>query len=80
MHSIKSHICSASLTLLLNFPGNGFKLFRVSSTENENEQVPPKISTTNTNWFLSIFATHKRKTTTEQGNAVILSAIDSLAQ
>ncbi|KAI5561626.1 hypothetical protein BDE02_15G000100 [Populus trichocarpa] len=46
--------------------GNGFKLFRVSSTENENEQVPPKISTTNTNWFLSIFATHKRKTTTEQ--------------
>ncbi|KAI5561628.1 hypothetical protein BDE02_15G000100 [Populus trichocarpa] len=51
--------------------GNGFKLFRVSSTENENEQVPPKISTTNTNWFLSIFATHKRKTTTEQGNAAV---------
>ncbi|XP_034907995.1 uncharacterized protein [Populus alba] len=51
--------------------GNGFKLFRVSSTENENEQVPTKISTTNTNWFLSIFATHKRKTTTEQGNAAV---------
>ncbi|XP_011003329.1 PREDICTED: membrane protein of ER body-like protein isoform X2 [Populus euphratica] len=51
--------------------GNCFKLFRVSSTENENEQVPPKIATTNTNWFLSIFATHKRKTTTEQGNAAV---------
>ncbi|KAF9667223.1 hypothetical protein SADUNF_Sadunf15G0000200 [Salix dunnii] len=51
--------------------GNGFKLFWVSSTENENEQIPQKISTTNTNWFFSIFATHKRKTTTEQGNAAV---------
>ncbi|KAJ6340788.1 hypothetical protein OIU77_008527 [Salix suchowensis] len=51
--------------------GNGFKLFWVSSTDNENEQVPQKISTTNTNWFFSIFATHKRKTTSEQGNAAV---------
>ncbi|XP_052302101.1 uncharacterized protein LOC18096607 isoform X3 [Populus trichocarpa] len=51
--------------------GNGFKLFRVSSTENENVQDPQKISTANTNWFFSIFATHKRKTTTEQGNAAV---------
>ncbi|KAJ6760472.1 MEMBRANE PROTEIN OF ER BODY-LIKE PROTEIN [Salix purpurea] len=51
--------------------GNGFKLFWVSSTNNENEQVPQKISTTNTNWFFSIFATHKRKTTSEQGNAAV---------
>ena len=53
---------------LLNYTGNGFKLFRVSSTENENVQDPQKISTANTNWFFSIFATHKRKTTTEQGS------------
>lgn len=59
--------------------GNGFKLFWVSSTDNENEQVPQKISTTNTNGFFSIFATHKRKTTSEQG-IVILYANDSLAQ
>ncbi|KAJ6672978.1 MEMBRANE PROTEIN OF ER BODY-LIKE PROTEIN, partial [Salix viminalis] len=45
--------------------GNGFKLFRVSSTENEKVQDPQKISTATTNWFFSIFATHKRKTTTE---------------
>ncbi|KAH8492338.1 hypothetical protein H0E87_021775 [Populus deltoides] len=51
--------------------GNGFKLFRVSATENENVQDPQKISTANTNWFFSIFATHKRKTTTEQGNAAV---------
>ncbi|KAJ6294712.1 hypothetical protein OIU76_022733 [Salix suchowensis] len=51
--------------------GNGLKLFWVSSTDNENEQVPQKISTTNTNWFFSIFATHKRKTTSEQGNAAV---------
>ncbi|XP_011005395.1 PREDICTED: uncharacterized protein LOC105111661 isoform X4 [Populus euphratica] len=51
--------------------GSGFKLFRVSSTENENVQDPQKVSTANTNWFFSIFATHKRKTTTEQGNAAV---------
>ncbi|CAK7324321.1 unnamed protein product [Dovyalis caffra] len=64
------HICSANLTLLLNYTGNGFKLFRVSSTENENVQDSQK-STANTNWFFSIFGTHKRKTTTEQGNAAV---------
>ncbi|KAJ6418936.1 hypothetical protein OIU84_002164 [Salix udensis] len=51
--------------------GNGFKLFRVSSTENEKVQDPQKISTATTNWFFSIFATHKRKTTTEHGNAAV---------
>ncbi|KAG6752569.1 hypothetical protein POTOM_042587 [Populus tomentosa] len=51
--------------------GNGFKLFRVSSTENENVRDPQKISTANTNWFFSIFANRKRKTTTEQGNAAV---------
>nr|XP_034924218.1 uncharacterized protein LOC118056184 isoform X4 [Populus alba] len=51
--------------------GNGFKLFRVSSTENENVRDPQKTSTANTNWFFSIFATRKRKTTTEQGNAAV---------
>ncbi|KAJ6978306.1 hypothetical protein NC653_030014 [Populus alba x Populus x berolinensis] len=56
---------------MLNYTGNGFKLFRVSSTENENVRDPQKISTANTNWFFSIFATRKRKTTTEQGNAAV---------
>ncbi|KAJ6687383.1 MEMBRANE PROTEIN OF ER BODY-LIKE PROTEIN [Salix koriyanagi] len=37
----------------------------------KTKQVPQKISTTNTNWFFSIFATHKRKTTSEQGNAAV---------
>ncbi|KAK9291622.1 hypothetical protein L1049_019571 [Liquidambar formosana] len=51
--------------------GNGSKLFRIFGDRNENEgmQNPRQVSTTNTNWLFSIFASEKGKMTFEQGGA-----------